>query len=151
MFLKKNCPMNETTKKVQGFSMTPLIQDGQEITVVENYFTCGNKAKKGDIILYKYTGTDHPALKRIRGTDKDEIELKNGTLQINGETMRNSVNDTYVFTHTEVQMLSLYITKKHLPKNAYFIFGDNIKNSSDSRKFGAVSDQDFLGYVVQID
>jgi len=44
--------------------------------------------------------------------------------------------------------LSMYIKGDKLVEDAYFIFGDNINISTDSRKFGAVSRKDFFGKFV---
>jgi signal peptidase I len=42
-------------------------------------------------------------------------------------------------------MLEMFIHDGHIPKDTYFILGDNVNNSKDSRLFGAVSSADFLG------
>ncbi len=42
-------------------------------------------------------------------------------------------------------MLGLYVKDGHIPPESYLIFGDNVMNSIDSRKFGAVSLENFKG------
>jgi hypothetical protein len=46
-------------------------------------------------------------------------------------------------------MLSLYIRDGRIPKDSFFIFGDNVVESTDSRKFGAVAASDFLGKFIR--
>jgi hypothetical protein len=73
----------------------------------------------------------------VRGLPSDaaEIDLIRKTLKINGEYLTNSAGTPYVFTNGELQLLGLYVKGGHLPSGGYFIFGDNVGNSVDSRKF----------------
>ncbi|MCK5848027.1 MAG: signal peptidase I, partial [Caldisericia bacterium] len=75
----------------------------------------------------------------------DEIELAGSKLSVNGEVLKNSMGQEYRFSKGELNMLKLYIKDKHIPKDTFFLFGDNVSVSTDSRKFGAVSANDFLG------
>lgn len=59
--------------------------------------------------------------------------------------MTNSAGEGYGFTSGELAMLKLYIRDGHIPPDSYLLFGDNVRNSVDSRKFGAVSLDDFIG------
>lgn len=45
-------------------------------------------------------------------------------------------------------MLSIYAPDGKLQEGAYLVFGDNVGNSTDSRKYGAVRAKDFVGRVV---
>lgn len=135
-------------KIVQGDSMEPMFKNGEETILLENYYKCGNLIEKGDIIAYNYGGSENPLIKIVWATDRDEVKLAGDKLEINREILKNSAGQEFIFKESELKMLSLYIENKHIPKNSFLIFGDNINDSTDSRKFGAVSDSDFLGKFV---
>lgn len=133
--------------EVEGNSMSPMIQDGETIVFVNKYYRCSkNSPKIGDLISYKYGGNKHPLIKKIVATPKDRVEIKNNKLFINNIEVKNSREKPYVFSTQEIDMLQLYISENNtIPPNSYFILGDNTENSLDSRKFGAISLDDFLG------
>jgi len=133
---------------ISGNSMEPMFFEDDEIKVDLNYFK--NKLpQKEDIILYNFSANINPIIKIIKATLNDNISINKNTLLINNKIMRNSQNTTYFFSEKEIKMLSLYInSENHLPKNAYLIFGDNTKNSHDSRKFGAIDISGFIGKVI---
>jgi len=145
------CEINETKKIVEGNSMEPFLKNGQEVVLLENYFQCGNPAGKGDLVAYKHPGSPDPLIKIIKATDEDIIEFFGNKIKINGEVMKNSVGEEYDFTDGEVKLMKEFLSHRHIPANTFLIFGDNIKTSTDSREFGPVTADDFLGkFVLQI-
>lgn len=141
----------KTPKIVNGRSMEPILKDKTKVTLLENYYKCGHSVQKGDWIAYDYAGNKNMLIKIIKATDQDEIEILGGNMKINGEFLVNSAGKRYIFTKQEVKLLSLYIKDQHIPQKSFFAFGDNVTASKDSRKFGAVSAQDFLGKFEVLD
>lgn len=139
------CLIQKIKKVIEGNSMSPLLQNGATIDLLENYYKCGNPVEKGDLVAYHYGGDERPLIKMVRVNSADTIEASGSNLLVNEEILTNSVGKAYVFSQPEINMLSLYIREKHIPLNTFFIFGDNPSVSTDSRKFGAVSPADFLG------
>ena len=139
------CKIKKVLKIVDGTSMSPLLRNGQEINLLENYYKCGNAIQKGDIVAYNYGGDKRPLIKIVSVISDDEVEIVGSKMSVNGEFLRNSVGQEYNFSKGEINMLKLYIKDKHIPEETYFLFGDNVSVSTDSRKFGAVSANDFLG------
>jgi len=148
--VKDNSCVIRAEKTVQGDSMEPMLLDRKEIILLENYYQCGNLAEPGDIIAYNYGGNKNPLVKIVKATDQDEVEIVDDKLKINGEILKNSAGQEYIFRTVEMKMLNLYIKDKYIPKNSFLIFGDNINDSTDSRKFGAVSANDFLGKFMNL-
>lgn len=142
---KTECQIYRVEKIIDGNSMLPLLKNGQKINLLENYYKCGNAVQKGDIVAYHYGGNKHPLIKRVRVISDDLIEVIGSKLSVNGEILKNSVGKEYIFSTGEMNMLKLYIKDSHIPQNTFFLFGDNVSVSTDSRKFGAVSAVDFLG------
>ena len=139
------CEIEKIEKEVDGNSMVPLIQNGARVILLQNYYRCGNPVEVGDFVAYSFAGEKHPLIKVIQATSADEVEIKANNLYINGAILKNSAGTLYTFSESESNMLNIYIRNKHIPQNSYFVFGDNTGISTDSRKFGAVSAEDFLG------
>ena len=77
--------------------MTPLLRSGEKLRLVGGYYR-DQPAKVGDIVAYHYGGKEVPLIKMVRVTHDDMVEIGDGTLVINGETMKNSAGETYFFT-----------------------------------------------------
>ncbi|MDD3302919.1 MAG: signal peptidase I [Candidatus Gracilibacteria bacterium] len=138
-----NTEKSYQTIEISGNSMFPLLENGDKIKYLTGYYK-ENNPKTGDIIDYNYAGK-YSYIKQIKATDKDNIEIKGNNLYINGKLMKNSNGEIYTFSNNEINVLSLYIKDGKIPQDSYLIFGDNIGNSTDSRKFGAVSKKDIMG------
>lgn len=136
--------ITETTKIIQGNSMEPLIQDGQEAILLENYYQ-RNEVQRGDIVAYDYKGNKNPLIKKVEVVGGDTLEFKVDKLLVNNEILSNGQKEPYIFSEKQKKMIGLYIKKEKLVDNSYLLFGENIYNSLDSRRFGAVSVEGFLG------
>lgn len=145
--IENNCVTNKIEKEVRGNSMEPLIVVGETFVLLEGYYNC-NEVVRGDVIAYDYRGNDNPLIKRVLVMANDGLEFKGNTLLVNNEILKNSNNQVYVFPEKQKKFISLYIKNEKLVEEAYLIFGDNVNDSLDSRKFGAVSDKDFVGKFV---
>jgi len=149
-----SCEENITRerKRITGNSMHPMIKNNERVILLHNYYKiCGTVPQKGDLIAYDYVGEKIPIIKVLVATSEDFLQIKNNTLWINGSEYKNSANQRYNFSKGEIQMLQLYTHNNHLRENTYFILGDNINNSKDSRKFGAISPKKILGKFELID
>ena len=82
---------------------------------------------------------DELIIKRVIGLPGDTVEYKNNKLYINGK----KVNDKYASEKTED--FSVLV-----PKNEYFVLGDNRTNSLDSRAFGTFSSKKIKGKTSMI-
>lgn len=136
-------------KEIDGNSMEPLIPNGSKVQLLVGYYA-NHLPKRGDIIAYDYGGNQHPLIKVIRAVPGDRIDIDTDrkTIRINGEYLTNSIGDSYIFTHGELEMLKLYAKDGTLTPGGYFVFGDNVTNSIDSRKFGAIAPENFYGKFI---
>ncbi len=129
---------------VNGNSMYPMIQSGQELTHKVGFYKC-NEILIGDVITYNFSGNKNLLLKQIKAVPNDKFDYANNTVLINSVPLKNSQNQTY---NLDSEMLSLYAkTYPIIPENTYLILGDNIKGSTDSSKFGLISKQQIIGKV----
>ena len=155
-----DCKKEMVEYRVSGNSMEPLLSNGMKVTVQENFYTCGGNIERWDIVIYKSTATNGDIIKQVRVIPSDILTLdeKVWTLKINGEILKNSQGEIYHFGANECRFLGLYITQSKkinddeltgiMQDGAYFIFGDNITNSIDSRKIGAVGRDGFMGKLI---
>lgn len=93
-----------------------------------------------DIVVFKYpkdpAGTRRDFIKRTIGLPGDTVEIRNGTVFINGKKLaeEHSMNED-----------SYNMAKIHVPKGFYFMMGDNRPNSMDSRYWGFVPEENLIG------
>ncbi|MBA3060036.1 MAG: signal peptidase I [Nitrospirae bacterium] len=147
--------------KIPSGSMTPTLLIGDHILV--NKFLYGTKIpfsgkrvfmfkkpERGDIIVFKYP--ENPSkdfIKRVVAAEGDVIESKNKMIHVNG----SKVNEPYA-RHTDSSMRPMGIEPRDnfgpviVPKNKYFVMGDNRDQSYDSRYWGYVDIKDVKGKAL---
>lgn len=157
-------------------SMEPTIMPGDRI--VANKLAFGLRVpftkwkpfgaeapKRGDIVVFKYpVDPKITFVKRLIGLPGDHIEVDSGFISVNGHLLDGSATalqntpdptglhyqESYGTHHYTVQRLAL--DHRHLtfevPKGSYFFMGDNRDNSSDSRFWGFVPEENLLGKAM---
>ena len=82
-------------------------------------------------------------IKRIAAEPGDVVELsKEGTLSVNGsEEDRLAVSGQTLPEEGDIEF------PYTVPADSYFVLGDNRENSTDSRSFGAVRQEEITGRV----
>ncbi|MBE6441281.1 MAG: signal peptidase I [Desulfovibrio desulfuricans] len=111
---------------------------GVKIPFSHVYIWQGKDPQRGDIIIFEYPNdpsTDF--IKRVIGVPGDIIEVRNKQLYRNGEP----VKEEYIrFTEPDrIQPIRDNFGPVTVPKDKYFVMGDNRDNSMDSRFWGFVS------------
>lgn len=122
-----------TPIKVNGTSMTDTLQHGD--TMILNKISMKFKdIERYQIVVIK---TDESYLiKRVIGLPGETIEYKDGKLYINDKELE----DPYYKDEN-----TLDFTKVTIPKDYYFVMGDNRSDSIDSRIIGCISEEDIMG------
>ncbi len=93
--------------------------------------------KHGDIVIFKPPiDQNHNYIKRVIAVEGDKVKIVKGVVYLNGERLK----EDYV-THPSFETMP-EIT---VPKNSYFVLGDNRINSSDSRFWGFVPRKNIIG------
>ena len=150
IFSAESCSgITDETYIIRGKSMLPLFSDGTEIQMEKNYYQCEwVNPKRDDIVIYQSNTTDGPIIKKLLVLWWDRVSFDSqGRMLVNNTKLINSQGQEYIFTKQEQQVLNLYIKDGILRSGAYFIFGDNVRESFDSRKFWAVGMAGFIGRV----
>lgn len=82
-------------------------------------------------------------IKRVIGLPGDHIQIKEGSVYLNGEKLEENYLDKSIFTE------SFVLTDFTVPEGYYFMMGDNRERSSDSRTIGCIPKKKIEGRVVR--
>lgn len=126
-----------TPVRVNGLSMYSTLNNG-EIMILNKINYKFNDIKRGDIVVVKTK--DDKIIKRVIGLPGETLKIENNTLYIDGKERK----EKYVYeTTNDFDLKSLGYDK--IPKDCYFVMGDNRNNSADSRLIGCVKKNQIEG------
>src|SRR5215207_1304919 len=124
--------------RIPSESMVPTLEVGDRV-FVNKFIYRFTEPERGDVVVFEsVNGGEEDLIKRVVGVARDEVEVRNGTLLVNGEDREEPYlnrnlpfNDSY--GPTEV------------PEGHVFVMGDNRANSADSRVFGPLPIENIEG------
>jgi signal peptidase I len=145
--------------KVDGLSMTPTLSHGQYLLVNRVAYLSVDQARlpgwfwpercidgscflfgpprRGDIVVFwPPAATERPFIKRIIGLPGERVEVRDGTVRIDGEAL----DEPYI--RGPVTYTAAPVT---VPPGHYYVLGDNRNNSSDSHLFGVLPGDQIIG------
>lgn len=125
---------------VDGSSMENTIHDKDILLVNKKAYSISSPQRYDIINVYAPCKYDNFLVKRIIGVPGDIIKIDNSCLYINDE----KIKEDYI---KETMNIPYYLELK-IPKEKYFIMGDNRNISLDSRYFGLISLNDIQGKVI---
>lgn len=131
--------------KVQGASMYPTYED-KEVIIVSKI----SKIERFDQIVFQSPTEDELYIKRVIGLPGDTVEMKDDVLYVNGKAYEESyvnrqTDDPNQLRITENFTLEASLGKTTVPKDTYFVLGDNRLKSYDSRHYGFISSEAVYG------
>ncbi len=127
-------------------SMEPTLLVGDRVMVSKISLDFGS-IHRGDILVFKapksasICGPNEPEdfVKRVIGLPGDHLSSKGNTIYVNNKPLK--------ITWTHYEPLGKAIGNVTVPKNSYFMMGDNYPDSCDSRYWGSVPRSDVIGRV----
>lgn len=127
-------------EQVIGPSMKGTLDAG-DVTIVNKLVYKFRTIKRNEIVSINQK--DKIMVKRVIGLPGEHIEYKDNKLYVNGSLiLENNISvETKDFKLEDIG----YET---IPKDMYFVLGDNRTNSSDSREFGLVKKDEIIGKIV---
>ncbi len=127
---------------IEGTSMEPSLHD-KELILVDKWTYLFRPPARGDVIVF--IAPPQPTqdyIKRVVGLPGDTITIENTTVIVDGVTL----NETYVDPKNQGNQYDFkHIYNLVVPRNDYFVLGDNRADSSDSRAWGFVPRKNIIG------
>jgi signal peptidase I len=147
--------------KIPTGSMRMTLLEGDAILV--NKFLYGAKVpftedlrlpgvrqpKRGDVVVFIYPqDSKKDFIKRLVATEGETVAITNGTIYINDKPLLEPpFNTNYYYNRGDYGEAGKKIV---VPKNSYFVMGDNSASSQDSRYWGFVPKSNILGKAILV-
>ena len=133
-------------------NMEPTIKKDEVVTVDFSAYTNSDPERWDVIVFEPPTSNESQWLGRVVGLPGETVDLRSGAIVINGQKMNLpphlSIGE-YVIPKMDAQSVApdpiTYPYK--IPKGRYFVLGDNVSNSLDSRYWGGLDELKILGKV----
>jgi len=160
------------TLHIGDFILVNKYDYGVRLPVINTKVLEVSKPERGDVVVFRYP--PNPSIdyiKRVVGLPGDRVQYIDKTIYINGEMMpQNELDkkaDLLGIVPAKNKVLSEQLgSKLHdiaiapgqqrvlvdstIPDGEYFVMGDNRDNSSDSRFWGTVPEQNLVGRAFYI-
>lgn len=124
---------------VQGASMEPNFSTGNYLIVDEITYRFREPARGEVIVFHNPNDNSEFYIKRIIGLPGENIEIKNGIVNINGEVFEEEYLPEDAVVDGDVSF--------DLKEDEYFVMGDNRPRSFDSRRWGPLKRDEIVGAV----
>jgi len=161
------------TLEVGDFILVNKYAYGVRLPVIGTKIMDVDDPERGEVMVFIPPHENKYYIKRVIGLPGDTIRYENKNLYINGElidkdyvsdiSIDTSIGDLpgtlYNETIGGVEHLTQHIdaagrrrarTTWVIPNGHYFMMGDNRDNSSDSREWGPVSEEDIVGKAIAV-
>jgi len=124
-----------------GDSMAPTVAAGRRV-LVSSWTYLARPPRGGDVVAFCYPPDPSIAdLKRIVATAGSTIEIRSGLVYVDdkllGPPNAAAVSDTVRFRHD--------MPRQRVPPDSFFVLGDNLATSEDSRTYGFISRASIIG------
>lgn len=133
------------TLTVIGQSMKPVLTSG-DVVIINKLAYNFSEPERYDIIAFKLREGDNSYynIKRVIALPGETIAIKDGIVLINGKERKDMPFNDKIATE------GLALDGVTLGEGEYFLLGDNVNNSEDSRfaNIGNVMDGEILGKVT---
>jgi len=133
-------------QEINGASMEPNFHNGEYILTNKIEYKLKDPSR-GDVVVFKSPrNKEIDYIKRVIGLPGDTVSLNDNALFVNGEKVDEPylASDVVIFGGSYLREGEEIV----VPEGMYFVVGDNRPHSSDSREFGPVPKEDFIGKAL---
>jgi signal peptidase I len=128
--------------EIKGVSMMPTLLDGQRYVLYRCAYLF-RAPRKSEIVVIRDPEDHGLSIKRIVGLPGETVQVRRNGVYINDQKL----SEPYLVS--KYVLWPRYATTRpvQVPKDCYFVLGDNRDNSADSRIYGPVPRNAVLGVV----
>lgn len=127
---------------VEGQSMLPTFENNDYL-ITEKISYMLRAPQRGEIVIFR--PPDNPSInyiKRIIGLPGDHIEIKDGSIYVNSQ----KIKEPYLTSDENTLAITKDLNIK-LKNNEYFVLGDNRNHSRDSREIGPIPRESIVSRI----
>jgi len=135
--------------KIPSGAMRLTLIEGDRLFVDKSAYK-NSAPQRGDIAVFVYPKDDtRDFIKRVIGLPGESLEIREGKILINGQKLSSSpiISNFYYDNKGPNAQPGMVID---IPDGHYFVLGDNSQSSSDSRFWGFVPEENFVGRAFKI-
>jgi len=134
--------------KIPSGSMRPTLLEGDRI-LVNKFLYRFKEPERGDVIVFKYPeDPKRDFIKRLVGKGGEEVLIRGGRVVVDGKEIASGVFGEHHY-YNQGPFGDEHKTQK-VPRDHYFVLGDNSASSRDSRFWGFVPRRNVLGKAFLI-
>jgi signal peptidase I len=130
------------TIEVDGESMVPTLHNG-ETYMLNRWSYHFRPPRRGELVVIRDPGYSDLAIKRVVAVGGEHVEIHDSAVFIDGVRL----NECYLATKVRTFPAKGTAASFTIPRNHYFVLGDNRSNSLDSRYYGPLHRQLIIGVV----
>lgn len=145
---------------LQGRSMYPTLQSNH-VYIMKKH---PHEINRGDIVVYDPLNFDLPYTKRVIAVSRDKLTFmieraekeKKGKkekffagLVVNDKWKYEIAFPYYIQTPKKVQEGRTILKEFKIPQNCYYVLGDNLQGSYDSRDLGPIMKEQIIGKLLK--
>jgi signal peptidase I len=122
---------------------------GAKVPFINFYLPALREPKRGDVLVFVYPeDKKKDFIKRLAGLPGETVEIRNGSIYINEGPVQEAIfKQIYYYNRGDFASAGQKIV---VPKDSYFVLGDNSASSKDSRYWGFVPKDNLLGAAMII-
>ena len=131
-----------TAVEIKGASMAPTLAAGDRY-LLNRFAYLHREPQRGEMVVLKDPETGELIVKRIVGMPCETVIMQNHHVYVNGHLL----SEPYAMSGTRPDLFTPLGKAKVIPRDYYFVLGDNRSRSLDSRAFGPVPRENILGVI----
>jgi len=138
-------------------SMVPTLYPGDRL-IVNRVAYLFKPIKRGDVVAFHTQGIagihgDSIYVKRVVAFAGEKVQIQNGAFLVNGKKM-TPADGLPALNYTNMSFPGAFLNSEEssyvVPEASFFVLGDNIANSADSRIWGGIPNVNIYGQAVKI-
>ena len=131
-----------TAVEIKGASMAPTLAAGDRY-LLNRFAYLHREPQRGELVVLKDPETGELIVKRIVGLPCETVIMQNDHTYVNGRLL----SEPYALSSVRIDRSTPLGKAKVIPRDYYFVLGDNRSRSLDSRTFGPVPRDSILGVI----